>query len=107
MVKNPDIQKKVQHQIDAVIGQGRLPTFSDRDHLPYIDAILFETLRLRPPVPLGIPHATTEDDHFKGYYIPKGQHFHSSGNIYNVMSLYRDTCVCKCSVRYFFIHGHY
>jgi len=73
MVTNPDIQRRAQLQIDAVVGKGRLPTFDDRDRLPYVDAIIYETLRLRPPLPLGVPHATTEDDHYKGYYIPKGK----------------------------------
>ena len=73
MVTNPDIQQRAQQQIDAVVGKGRLPTFGDRVRLPYIDAIIHETLRLRSPVPLSVPHAATEDDHYKGYHIPKGK----------------------------------
>jgi len=73
MVTNPDIQRRAQQHIDAVVGKGRLPNFADRVRLPYVDAVIYETLRLRPPAPLGVPHATTEDDHYEGYYIPKGE----------------------------------
>ncbi|KAH7927600.1 cytochrome P450 [Leucogyrophana mollusca] len=72
MMKNPEVQKKAQAEIDAVVGTERLPTFDDRRLLPYIDAIVRETLRWLPILPLGVPHATTEDDVYKGYLIPKG-----------------------------------
>lgn len=61
-----------QREIDSVIGNNRLPTFDDRTSLPYIEAIYRELLRFTPPVPLCIPHCTNEDDHYKGYFIPKG-----------------------------------
>jgi cytochrome P450 len=53
MVKYPDVQKRAQAEIDLVIGPDRLPTFEDRASLPYIDAMLRETLRWHPVVPLG------------------------------------------------------
>ena len=53
MVKNPHIWKRAQADIDAVVGTDRLPEFDDRSSLPYVDAILRETLRWQPPVPLG------------------------------------------------------
>lgn len=52
MVLFPDAQKKAQAQIDAVVGKGRLPRLEDRPLLPYIDAILRETLRHSPVAPL-------------------------------------------------------
>ncbi|OAX38075.1 cytochrome P450 [Rhizopogon vinicolor AM-OR11-026] len=72
MVLHPDVQKRAQAEIDLVIGRDRLPTFDDRTSLPYIDAIFRETLRWESIVPLGVPHATTSDDVFDGYLIPKG-----------------------------------
>ncbi|THH18678.1 hypothetical protein EW146_g2331, partial [Bondarzewia mesenterica] len=51
---------------------GRLPDFSDRDQLPYVSNIIWECLRWNPVVPLGVPHATTQDDVYEGYWIPKG-----------------------------------
>ena len=44
----------------------------DRPALPYIEALLLEVLRWSPPLPLGIPHVTTKDDVYNGYFIPKG-----------------------------------
>ncbi|PPQ73041.1 hypothetical protein CVT26_014659 [Gymnopilus dilepis] len=72
MAINPEIQKKAQDEIDRVVGTGRLPNFDDRPALPYVEALYREVLRLAPPVPLGLPHTLTEDDYYKGYFIPKG-----------------------------------
>ncbi|KAF9247139.1 cytochrome P450 [Melanogaster broomeanus] len=68
----PDALKKAQAEIDAVIGSDRLPTFADRDSLPYVEALAKEVLRWHSVTPLGIPHRATEDDIQGGYYIPKG-----------------------------------
>ncbi|EGN98308.1 hypothetical protein SERLA73DRAFT_74531 [Serpula lacrymans var. lacrymans S7.3] len=72
MFLHPDVQRKAQLEIDSIIGRDRLPDFSDRPSLPYVEAVFRETLRWRPVAPLGIPHATKHDDHFEGYFIPKG-----------------------------------
>lgn len=53
MVKNPRIWKCAQAEIDAVTGIDRLPEFKDRPSLPYVDAIVRESLRWIPVVPLG------------------------------------------------------
>ena len=45
MVLNPEVLKKAQEEVDRVVGNGRLPSFADRPNLPYIDAVLKETLR--------------------------------------------------------------
>ena len=72
IVSHPEVQKKAQAELDAVVGPDRLPDFADRDSLPYIDAILKETTRWHPVVPLGIPHKSFEDDVYDGYHIPAG-----------------------------------
>jgi cytochrome P450 len=72
MAINPDIQEKAQIEIDRVIGRVRLPEYSDRPNLPYLEAIYREVLRSKPPLPLGGPHCLLEDDYYKGYFIPKG-----------------------------------
>ncbi|PPQ72833.1 hypothetical protein CVT26_003342 [Gymnopilus dilepis] len=72
MAIHPEVQRKAQAEIDEVVGQARLPDFDDRPKLPYIEAIYREVLRINPPVPLGLPHGVTEDDNYKGYFIPKG-----------------------------------
>ncbi|KDR73078.1 hypothetical protein GALMADRAFT_252519 [Galerina marginata CBS 339.88] len=72
MVTNPDIQKKAQEEIDRVVGLDRLPDYNDRESMPYTEAMYRELLRWRPPGPIGVPHFTSTDDVYKGYFIPKG-----------------------------------
>ncbi|KAH7903774.1 cytochrome P450 [Hygrophoropsis aurantiaca] len=57
-----DVQERAQSEIDALVGKARLPGFEHQTALPYVGAILRETLRWNPGVVLGIPHATTERD---------------------------------------------
>nr|XP_006811120.1 PREDICTED: cytochrome P450 1A5-like [Saccoglossus kowalevskii] len=57
----PDVQSKVQREIDDVIGDGRLPLLSDKGKLPYCEAVIYEVMRIRTVVPLAIPHTTTVD----------------------------------------------
>ncbi|KZT20503.1 cytochrome P450 [Neolentinus lepideus HHB14362 ss-1] len=72
MTLYPNIQKAVQLEIDRVVGPDRLPTYADRDKLPYLEAVIKEVLRCFPAAPLGAPHRLMEDDEYKGYVIPKG-----------------------------------
>ncbi|KAI5119371.1 hypothetical protein M0805_001047 [Coniferiporia weirii] len=72
MAQHPDVQKKAQAQLDAVVGSSRLPSFADRRELPYIIAIMKETLRWHTVVPQGLPHSLREDDVYNGYFIPAG-----------------------------------
>ncbi|TRX94103.1 hypothetical protein FHL15_004871 [Xylaria flabelliformis] len=75
MTLYPDVQRKAQEEIDRVIGTGRLPSYSDRDNLPYINAIVDEAWRFHPVIPMGVAHACSEDDVVefdgKAYFIPK------------------------------------
>ncbi|KAI0642608.1 O-methylsterigmatocystin oxidoreductase [Trametes meyenii] len=72
MVQNPDAQRNAQRELDAVVGPDRLPEFSDRDSLPYVNALVKEVSRWHSVAPLGIPHRTLEEDEYKGYRIPAG-----------------------------------
>ncbi|KDQ59121.1 hypothetical protein JAAARDRAFT_127559 [Jaapia argillacea MUCL 33604] len=72
MLIYPDVQKKAQQELDSVVGAHRLPEFSDRNNLPYINALVKETMRWQSVTPLGVPHGTTTDDVYNGYFIPKG-----------------------------------
>jgi cytochrome P450 len=53
MALYPEVQKKAQAEIDAVVGPDRLPDFQDRSSLPYINAIVKESARWNLVVPLG------------------------------------------------------
>ncbi|KIJ63854.1 hypothetical protein HYDPIDRAFT_59396, partial [Hydnomerulius pinastri MD-312] len=71
MILYPGVQQKAQREIDSVIEKDRLPEFSDRASLPFIDCIVKETLRWKPVTPLGVPHSTTENDVYRDMFIPK------------------------------------
>ena len=72
---HPAEQKRAQEEIDRVVGTERLPTFEDRESLPYVEAIWRESLRWRPALPQGNPHSTIADDEYNGYFFPKGTLF--------------------------------
>ncbi|KAF9261870.1 cytochrome P450 [Marasmius fiardii PR-910] len=72
MILNPQIQARAQKELDEVVGSSRLPDFSDRVGLPYINAIYVETLRWVPVTPLGVAHAAVNDDIYEGNLIPRG-----------------------------------
>ncbi|KAI0253723.1 cytochrome P450 [Lactifluus subvellereus] len=72
LVLYPEVKKKAQAELDSLLGRDRLPTFGDRPHLPYIDAMCKELMRWQLVTPMGIPHASTEDDVYRGFFIPKG-----------------------------------
>ena len=54
MVLYPEAQKKAQAEIDAVVGPNRLPNFEDRPSMPYINAVMKETLRWHVIGPFGV-----------------------------------------------------
>ncbi len=68
----PEVLKQAHAELDAVVGPTRLPDFSDKDSLVYVNAIIREASRWLPVLPIGVPHCTTEDDELHGYFIPKG-----------------------------------
>ncbi len=72
MSLNPDILKKAQAELDTVVGPSRLPDWDDRASLPYVTAIVKESLRWQNVLPLSVPHCTTSDDELHGYFIPAG-----------------------------------
>lgn len=45
MILYPEVAQKAQAEIDAVVGQDRLPSFADRERLPYINALVLEVMR--------------------------------------------------------------
>ena len=53
MLLHPDALRKAQQELDAVVGNDRLPRFSDRDDLPYTNALALELFRWHTITPLG------------------------------------------------------
>ncbi|TFK80092.1 cytochrome P450 [Polyporus arcularius HHB13444] len=68
----PDVQRKAQAELEQVIGQNRMPEAEDRDRLPYVNALIKETLRWYPALPTGVARSALTDDEYNGYRIPKG-----------------------------------
>ncbi|KAJ5864116.1 uncharacterized protein N7529_006032 [Penicillium soppii] len=69
---HPQAIHRAQEELDRVVGLDRLPAFEDAPNLPYLRAFINEILRWQSPTPMGVPHATSEDDEYMGYRIPKG-----------------------------------
>ncbi|RXW13333.1 hypothetical protein EST38_g12520 [Candolleomyces aberdarensis] len=72
MLCYPEVQEKAFAELERVLGPNRLPTFEDKGKLPYITAIMKESLRWQSPNPIALPHTSTEEDVYKGLRIPKG-----------------------------------
>lgn len=68
----PEALREAQAEVDRVVGSERLPSFSDEADLPYVRAMVKELMRWRPVNKFGMFHATSEDDWYEGYFIPKG-----------------------------------
>ncbi|XP_044145179.1 cytochrome P450 2K6-like [Bufo gargarizans] len=71
MMKYPDIQTKVQSEIENFIGSAQ-PQVKHRQKMSYTDAVIHEIQRYGDIAPGSIPHATTKDMTFRGYFLPKG-----------------------------------
>jgi hypothetical protein len=90
MALHPDVQRRIQTELDDVIGCDHLPHPSDLNHLPYLMAVLKEVLRYAPIANLGawinhcptssphsiisptaLPHKVIDEDEYQGYRIPK------------------------------------
>uniref|UniRef100_A0A3B4WYH3 Cytochrome P450 2K1-like n=1 Tax=Seriola lalandi dorsalis TaxID=1841481 RepID=A0A3B4WYH3_SERLL len=71
MAKYPKIQDQVQEELSRVIGSRQVQV-EDRKNLPFTDAVIHETQRLANIVPMALPHKTSQDVTFQGYFIKKG-----------------------------------
>ncbi|XP_049866641.1 cytochrome P450 18a1 [Pectinophora gossypiella] len=72
MLRNPEVKRRVQEEIDTVIGRERLPNVEDMPNLPYTETTILETLRMSSIVPLATTHSPTKDVNLNGYRIPAG-----------------------------------
>jgi cytochrome P450 len=85
---HPEAQRKIQDELDEIVGRGNAPTSSAVQSMQYLNAAWKESLRLNPPIPTsessrvarasrlientGVPHISTSDDLWKGRVIPQG-----------------------------------
>ncbi|KAF9260164.1 cytochrome P450 [Marasmius fiardii PR-910] len=81
----PEYRAKAQQEIDRVVGNGRLPELSDRNSLPYCEAIMKEVFRWQPTGPVGMSHHISVEDEYRGYRIPR-----DTTVILNIWSIFHD-----------------
>lgn len=77
MCHYPEVQKRLQTEIDMVVPDNRLPQLTDMPQLPTVRAVVKETLRWRPVTAGGVPHKLTQDDIYEGMLIPQGSNVHA------------------------------
>ncbi|XP_036723102.1 cytochrome P450 2D14 isoform X2 [Balaenoptera musculus] len=90
MILHPDVQRRVQQEIDEVIGQVRPPEMADQALMPFTMAVVHEVQRFGDIIPLGLPHMTSRDIEVQGFLIPKGTTL-----ITNLSSVLKDETIWK------------
>ncbi|PPQ98746.1 Dimethyltryptamine 4-hydroxylase (PsiH) [Panaeolus cyanescens] len=97
MVIYPEVQRKVQAELDAVLSNGRIPDYDEEnDSMPYLTACVKELFRWNQIAPLAIPHKLVKDDIYRGYLIPKNTLvFANSWAVLNDPEVYPDPSVFR------------
>ncbi|KAG9118360.1 hypothetical protein FRC07_007149 [Ceratobasidium sp. 392] len=72
LVHDPESQQRARAEIDGFYDEDTLPKWKDEQSLPFVRAIIKEVIRWRPPLPMAVPHRLEQDDHYEGYFLPKG-----------------------------------
>ncbi|KAL6131096.1 hypothetical protein ACLB2K_069474 [Fragaria x ananassa] len=70
VIKHPRVLRKIQEELDTVVGQDRMVNESDLPHLNYLRCVVRETFRMHPAGPFLIPHESLRATWINGYYIP-------------------------------------
>ncbi|CAH1799435.1 unnamed protein product, partial [Owenia fusiformis] len=91
MILHPEVQTRLQCEIDSVVGASRAPSIEDRDAMPVLQANIHEILRYVSHVPIAVPHKTTVDTSIGGYDIPK-----STQVWMNLFSMHHDENMFEC-----------
>ncbi|KAH6799775.1 hypothetical protein C2S51_036259 [Perilla frutescens var. frutescens] len=71
VIRNPSVMKKLQQELESMVGLDELMEESHLHKLEYLDCVVKETLRLHPVAPLLIPHESMEDCELDDFDIPK------------------------------------
>ncbi|MXQ92390.1 hypothetical protein E5288_WYG001101 [Bos mutus] len=95
MILHPDVQRRVQQEIDEVIGQVRRPEMGDQALMPFTVAVVHEVQRFADIVPLGLLHMTSRDIEVQGFHVPKGTTL-----ITNLSSVLKDETVWEKPFRF-------
>jgi len=90
LLRNPRVMKKLQMELESVVGMERKVEESDLEKLEYLDMVIKESMRVHPVAPLLIPHQSTEDCMVGEFLIPK-----KSRVIVNAWAIMRDPSAWK------------
>nr|AYV88891.1 cytochrome P450 oxidase CYP706C54 [Polygala tenuifolia] len=85
IMNNPEIMMRIQQELESVVGKDNIVEESHISELKYLQAVMKETLRLHPALPLLVPHCPSETCTVAGYNVPKG-----SRVFLNVWAIHRD-----------------
>ncbi|PSS26076.1 Cytochrome P450 82C2 like [Actinidia chinensis var. chinensis] len=88
LLNNRHVLKKAQEELDVHVGKHRLVDESDTKNLVYLQAIVKETLRLYPALPMSVPRIAMEDCIVAGFHVPAGTHL-----LVNLSKLQRDPSI--------------
>ncbi|CAO2840527.1 unnamed protein product [Amaranthus hypochondriacus] len=72
MLKNPRVMKELQREVRQITGEKSYVNEDDLEQMKYLKAVIKETLRLHPPIPLLVPRRSQKDIKINGYHIPAG-----------------------------------
>jgi len=67
LIQHPEVMHKLQAELTDVIGPERVPQESDLPNLPFLQAVVKESLRLHPPATLNLPRESLRPFTFRGY----------------------------------------
>jgi cytochrome P450 len=70
VIKNPRVLRRIQEELDSVIGCNRMVAESDLPHLPYLRCVVRESFQMHPAGPFLIPHESLKPTTIMGYHIP-------------------------------------
>ncbi|KAK8471382.1 hypothetical protein PHAVU_003G214350 [Phaseolus vulgaris] len=88
IMQKAEVMKRVQEELENVVGKDKMVEESHLHKLIYLQAVMKETLRLHPALPLLVPHCPSQTTNVGGYTIPKG-----SRVFINVWAIHRDPSV--------------
>ncbi|CAG7832509.1 unnamed protein product, partial [Allacma fusca] len=71
LIVHKEVQEKLQKEIDEVVGRHRAPVLTDRQFMPYTEAVISEVMRFSSIAPFALFHTAIQDTEFHRFQIPK------------------------------------